>query len=44
MEMYFIYRWETEARRHKRQVGIAFRLCIYGERNNGNITVKISLL
>jgi len=30
----------TGTRWHKKQVGIAFRLCIYGERNNGKVTAK----
>jgi len=31
---------EIGARWHKKQVGIAFRLCIYDERNNGKVIAK----
>jgi len=32
---------ETGDRWHKRQVGVAFRLCIYCERNNGKVITKL---
>jgi len=34
------YVGETGDRWHKRQVGVAFRLCIYCERNNGKVITK----